>query len=141
MKSNPGSAILLVVIISSILLIGTTALWRSASLSFESAIYCYKAQKTFYAAESLAIYGIAMIKNNLITINKLKPNKDILIYQGSWPKQSKTNGRLVVQYDPKTKIINLKADVFDSNYLEPIASTSLVCTQKKDSFIINEWVN
>ena len=134
-----GSALLLVVTLTSITLIGTYVLWRSASTSFEGAMFRYKAKRQFYVTESLVLYGVALIKQRLIDLSKIKPNKSILIYQGSWPKGKLTIGKLYLNYNPKNKRVDLQANLFDDSQLEPIAITTLVCKEDKGEFKILSW--
>lgn len=134
-----GSALLLVVTLTSITLIGTYVLWRSASTSFEGAMFRYKAKRQFYATESLAMYGIALIKHKLIDLSKIKPNKSVLIYQGRWPKGKETIGKLYLNYNPKDKKVDLQASLFDDSQLEPIAAVTLVCKEDAGKFKILKW--
>lgn len=137
-----GTAVLLVVLVASILITGVTVLWRSAAQSFESAMHYYRARKNFYACESLALYGAALFKSNLILSDNLPlNNKSALLYKGAWPKGSQNWGELVVSYDRKTEQIDLLAKLFSNMHLEPIAITRILLKKANKSFQVLSWKN
>ena len=134
-----GSATLVIVIISAALLLSTTALWRGVSLSLESALHCYRAKKHYCAAQSLAMYGIALLKNRVIALDAIKPLKDVVIYKGPWPKGSKTFGHLLVNYNPKQNLFKICAKLFDGNGWEPIMTANVECLSKGKAWQVVNW--
>ena len=137
--NKQGTAILLAILVMSILLLTLTAIWRSVSLSYEGAMMHYEAKKNFYASESLIIYGIFLIKKNLVPIEELRSDKFRVVYQGNWPKQAKNWGLLLARYDDKQ--LELQATLFKSDQLRPIINTKVICKKNDDVFEVLDWRN
>ncbi len=137
--NKTGSALLIIVLICTILLTSLTVLWRSAALSYESAMINYQHKKRVYACESLIWYGIGLIKKELVPMAQIPTDQPYLIYQGNWPKTSQTWGILNVEYNHKNKQIHLSAKLFGSTHLAPISVLSVVCKQVDHKFIILNW--
>lgn len=136
-----GVAVLLILVVGSVLLTGLTLLWRSASLSVESALICYRTRRNFYAVEGLALYGLALIRNRSIPLEKIKLKPQV-IYQANWPQGQLSIGRLVASYNPKIKELVVQASLFDGTDLEPINRTQIICNVGIDGKLsIREWEN
>jgi len=136
-----GSALLVTILVATILLTSLTVLWRAVSLSYESAMLHYRAKQNFYATESLILYGIGLIKHDLIILKQLKSDQKQLVYQGAWPKHGKTWGVLTVNYHPKLWQIDLQAKLFGNDHLTAIMFTNVLCQKKEDKLVIINWQN
>lgn len=143
-SNQPASALLISIIVAMILLTSLTVLWRAVSLSYESTMLHYKSKQNFYACESLMIYAIGLIQQELVLLNQLKIDQKEQIYQGDWPKQSKTWGVLTVLYRPKLQQVELQAKLFGNNHLEPLLTTTVLCQKKapkNQKLLITSWRN
>jgi len=139
--NQAGTAILVVILTTAILLTGLTVLWRSASLSYESAMLHYRAKKYFYANESLILYGIALLKGNALEKFLIEHKKPVNIYKGSWPLNSPTWGELNLNYNQKSKQITFWANLFNNDHLEPLVKTQVVCLKKASNVQVIAWIN
>lgn len=144
-KAKSGSALLLIIFVTAILLIGLLAIWRGASLSYEGAMLNYRAKRHFYACESLALYGISFIKNGLINLaqlpNDTSSDKSTVIYDGHWPKNSSTRGKIEVKYNKQNKQIALCAQLFGNAHIMPVANTYVWCQKQNEYIQILNWQN
>lgn len=137
--NKSGSALLITILVCTILLTSLTIIWRSAALSYESAMINYQHKKQVYACESLILYGIGLFRQKLIDITRIKPNQPYLIYQGNWPKTSSIWSCLYVEYNDKSKQIKLNAKLFGKQHLAPICTLSVICKQVDQKVLILNW--
>lgn len=143
-KAKAGSALLLIMFVTAVLLIGLVALWRFASLSYEGAMQNYRAKRNFYACESLALYGICLIKQDLINLTQSasdKNDKSIVIYDGHWPKAATTLGTIGLRYDAQSKQIALQVNLFGNAHVQPVANTYIWCQKQSGHIQILNWQN
>lgn len=139
-KNHPGVATLLIIMLSSILLIGLMASWRTASLSVESALLCHKLRKEQYAVESLLMYGLGLIKSESINLSQLTPKIETKLYQGRWPLGQVTSGILSATYSAKEGRLVLTGQLFNDDSLIPIKSAQTICQIRPDSqLIVQSW--
>lgn len=136
-----GAALLIAVFVMTILLTGMVILWRGVALSYEGAMWHYRAKRHFYANESLALYGMALIKSGLVTIRQLPAEKLTPIYKGHWPKNAQTWGELMAGYDPKNKQFTLRAQLFSNDHLRPVMTTSVTCHKNDQTMSVLAWEN
>ena len=136
-----GTALLIVVFVMTILLTGMVMLWRNVALSYEGAMWHYRAKRQFYANESLALYGMALIKSGLVTIKQLPAEKLTPIYKGHWPKTSQTWGELGASYDSKKRQFTLRAQLFGNDHLAPMITTSVTCQKIDKTMKVLTWEN
>lgn len=141
--NQTASALLITILIATFLLTSLTVLWRVVSVSYESAMLHYKSKQNFYACESLILYGIGLIKADLILLNQLKPDQKQIIYQGNWPKQTANWGVLSVNYHPKLLQLELEAKLFNDQHLVPIVLTNVLFQKelKELKFKVINWQN
>ena len=83
--NKEGSVLILVVIIYSIMILVCYQAWQNASLSYEAAALRYRQIKHEYLAESLANYGLVLIKKGLVNLKELKLDKEELVFANPWP--------------------------------------------------------
>lgn len=139
--NQQGTALLVVVFVTTILITGSFMLWKTVALSYEGAMWHYRAKRQFYATESLALYGIALLKSRLILEEKLSEAKLVTIYRGNWPKQKQTWGELQISCDHKNKIFKLMANLFGNDHIRPISVTQVICKKNDKNLTILSWVN
>ena len=137
----PGTALLLVLIITSLLLTGTYTLWRASALAWEGALESEQVQRRFYLVEGLALTGIARIKGHQLDLATLPEGRVVPIYQGPWPDCTSKNawqGQLLARWAPKTQILRLQARIFESQSLAPVSQWTIVCQLQGLDVIILE---
>ena len=141
MKKNnqKGTALLIAVFVTTILLTGMLMLWRTVALSYEGAMWHYRAKRQFYSNESLVYYGLALIKSKLVPSKQLSAEKFTLIYKGHWPKSVQTWGELSASYDRKHRQFNLRAQLFGNDHCQPLATTYVTCQKAGKIIRVLTW--
>lgn len=124
-----GTAMLLVLMITSILLLGTYSLWRVSALAWEAALDAEKIQKRYYLVHGLALSGLAQIKSKIIDLSSLPDGVAMLVCQTG-------EQQLWLRYAPQEQIVRIQAVLYNSLKLSPIASWTLVCQIKPNEQIM-----
>lgn len=139
--NQKGTALLVTIFVTMILLTGMFMLWRTVALSYEGAMWHYRAKRQFYASESLACYGMALIKSKLVLAEQLPDEKLTFIYRGNWPKKAQTWGELLAGYDRKKRSFTLQARLFGNDHVRAVAMTQVVCKKTDKLMTVLNWKN
>jgi hypothetical protein len=83
MKQLPGSALVMILFITSISLIAVTASWYSASLLHDAACVRQRAWQQMQSAHGLLVYATEKAKKRFDQI--FAEPQPVLLYQGEWP--------------------------------------------------------
>ncbi len=83
MKASPGSALLMLLCISTVLVIATTASWYTASLLHEVACVRQQRFQQQQSANALLVYGTVIAQQKFDDL--CKAVEPIVLYQGTWP--------------------------------------------------------
>lgn len=83
MKASPGSALLMLLCISTVLVIATTTSWYTASLVHEVACVRQQRFQQQQSAQALLVYGAVIAQQKFDDL--CKAVEPVVLYQGTWP--------------------------------------------------------
>lgn len=83
MKASPGSALLMLLCISTVLVIATTTSWYTASLLHEVACLRQQRFQQQQSANALLVYATIIAQQKFDDL--CKAVEPIVLYQGAWP--------------------------------------------------------
>ncbi len=112
-----GSSVLLVLLLTTVLIIWSTSLWRNTTHMMDIVHKRYQYEQLFRVAESLLNYGIVWCRehvNDLLLDDKEK-KKDHIIDVGLWPPGMHEQYEGTLQINVKNMCINLCAKLRNDN--------------------------
>ena len=132
--AKAGSAMLLVLMITSTLLLGTYSLWRASALAWEGALEAERVQKQFYLVQGLAFSGVARVKAKVIDLTLLPDGEVVPIYESN-------SQKLLMRYASKTQLLRIQGLLYQPTSLKAVATWTLICQVQGEQIIILECGN
>ncbi|MBS1986326.1 hypothetical protein JST99_00125 [Candidatus Dependentiae bacterium] len=147
MKTSSGSALLMVLCLSTVLMIATTTSWYTASLLHEVACVRQQRFQQQQSAQALLLYGILIAQHKFDDL--CKESEPIVLYQGAWPLSEDLigNGYVISRHkkDGVALVATLEAEVKEPLHARQAQQTTnaaaLLRHDKQDQkkIIIAQW--
>jgi len=143
-RCRSGSAVLIVVLVLSMIMLSCFNLWRHTALNMDMVLKRQEREQKYRITEGVLYYGISLCKDQFKTIGKRK--KKIELPVGTWRLKSHPPyvGKLIIT--PHDKTIHLKAFLIEKKSSVFAMSCSLErktaakgSVSKKDVFVIHNW--
>lgn len=141
-RCRPGSAVLIVVLVLSVIMLSTFNLWRQTALTMDMVLKRQTWEQKYRVVEGVLHYGVAFCKNHFETIGK----KKIELSVGTWQLKGHPPyvGNLLIT--PQDAIISLRASLVTNKRAVFVMSCSLErkkvakgSINKKKIFVIHDW--
>ena len=141
-QCRPGSAVLIVVLVLSVIMLSTFNLWRQTALTMDMILKRQTWEQKHRIVEGVLHYGIAFCKNHFETIDK----KKIELHVGTWQLKGHPLyvGNLLIT--PHDATISLRASLITNKRSVFVMSCSLERRKvvkegmnKKKFFVIHDW--
>jgi len=145
-RCRSGSAVLIVVLVLSVIMLSCINLWRHTALNMDMVLKRQEREQKYRITEGVLHYGIGLCKNQFKKIGKRGKKKKIELQVGTWRLKSHPPyvGKLIITPDDNT--IHLKAFLMDKKSSVFAMSCSLKrktaakeSVSKSDVFVIHNW--
>lgn|GEM_PF-6432506 len=135
-KVQPGSALLIVVLVSALLLVGMTSVWRATHFFYETAYMRRCAYQAQYSAQACMYRAIATCWSTFHSCYDLlsAQQETVVLYCTAWPLDGKRTCQARVYAQRKDADIQLRTELMDINNTM-IWCTRCVCTDKA----VTQW--
>ena len=141
-RRRPGSAVLIVVLVLSVIMLSTFNLWRQTALNMDMVLKRQTWEQKHRIVEGVLHYGIAFCKNNFKTLGK----KKIELHVSTWQLKGHPTyvGNLLIT--PQDTTISLHASLITKQRSVFVMSCSLErkkvakgSMNEKKIFVIHDW--
>jgi len=131
-RVQPGSALLIVLFVSALLLVGMTSVWRATHFFYDCAVMRRRAYQAHYSAQACMYRAIAACWSTFdACYGMLSADQEVIVLQSdTWPLDGKNRCRARVYAQRKDGgAIQLRTELMD-NKNGVIWCTRCVCTDK-----------